>query len=77
MFSIRVYAKQELAMLYFPDATPHAAVNRLGRWISRNRGLQSAFRRLHTHKAAKFYTSAEVSKIVQYLGPPEIAYDER
>ena len=39
---IRCYSKQELAMLYFPDAAPHVAVNRLTSWIRRCRPLDEA-----------------------------------
>ena len=34
-FTIRSYPKSELALLYFPDATPHVALNRLNSWIRR------------------------------------------
>ena len=34
-FFVRSYPKSELAMLYFPDATPHVALNRLNAWIRR------------------------------------------
>ena len=32
-FFVRSYPKSELAMLYFADATPHVALNRLNAWI--------------------------------------------
>ena len=39
---IRSYAKSELAMLYFPDASPHVALNRLNGWIRRRMNLKSS-----------------------------------
>ena len=69
-FVLRAYAKQELALMYFPDAMPHVAVNRLGSWIKRNKLLTAALRRLHYNKYSKYFTTREVSKIIYYLGPP-------
>ena len=40
-FKVRSYTKKELALFYFPDASPHTAVNRLMRWINRNAPLQT------------------------------------
>ena len=34
-FEIRSYTKNDLALRYFPSATPHTAVNRLMSWICR------------------------------------------
>ena len=39
-FKVRSYTKKELALFYFPEASPHTAVNRLMRWINRNAPLQ-------------------------------------
>ncbi len=38
-FKVRSYTKKELALFYFPYASPHTAVNRLMRWINRNAPL--------------------------------------
>ena len=35
MIENRSYGKAELAMLYFPTATPRVALNRLVRWTNR------------------------------------------
>ena len=35
MIEDRSYGKAELAMLYFPTATPRVALNQLVRWINR------------------------------------------
>ena len=41
-FRLRCYRKSELAMLYFPDFTPHAALQHLRRWILRCAELHEA-----------------------------------
>ena len=38
---LRSYTKQELALLYFPDATPAVASAHLMRWIQRNPARRS------------------------------------
>ena len=67
---IRSYAKQELACMYFPEATPHTAVNRLTRWIRRCRPLRQQIRDCQLSKHAKFFTPKEVALIIEYLGEP-------
>lgn len=70
MFVIHAYAKQELAMLYFPTATPHTAVNHLTSWINRCTPLRAALQDIGYRKTAKYYTSREVEQIVYFLGEP-------
>ena len=41
-FKIQPYTKKELALLYFPTAEPHAAVNRLMSWVNRCKSLHKA-----------------------------------
>ena len=67
---IRSYAKQELAMLYFPEALPHTAVNRLTGWIKRCEPLCRQIAACQQPKRAKFFTSKEVALIVEFLGEP-------
>ena len=43
-FQIRTYGKSELALLYLPDVTPHAARRTLNAWINLSPGLRD---RLH------------------------------
>jgi len=69
-FKPRSYSKQELAMLYFPDAAPHVAVNRLNSWIRRCRELREQFAACSVSKFSKFYTAHQVRLIVEYLGEP-------
>ncbi len=70
MFKIRSYSKQELAMLYFPDADPHVATNRLASWIRQCRALGDALSACHLSKKSKFFTPKQVALIVDFLGEP-------
>ena len=67
---IKSYSKQELAMLYFPNLSPHAAVSRLRRWIRHNPELNQALETSAIGKNAKFYTKRQVELIVEYLCEP-------
>ena len=66
-FKIRSYTKKELALFYFPDASPHTAVNRLMRWINRNAPLLVGLEGLGYCKTARWFTSREVRLIVEHL----------
>ena len=67
---IRSYAKSELAMLYFPDASPHVALNRLNGWTRRCEELRKALAGCHQSTHAKFFSAQAVRLIVEYLGEP-------
>lgn len=67
---IRSYSKQELAMLYFPDSDPRIATNHLMRWINRCPPLLEALSKLHYRRSAKFFTTTQVTMIMEYLGEP-------
>ena len=69
-FEIRSYPKSELALLYFPDADPHVALNRLNSWIRRCHDLDGALQRCHLSPRAKFFSAQAVRLIVEYLGEP-------
>ena len=70
-FQIRAYSKAELALLYFPTAqNTHSAVNRLMAWIKRYPGLEERLLSLGYRKTSKFFSSREVSVIVECLGEP-------
>ena len=69
-FFVRSYPKSELAMLYFPDATPHVALNRLNAWIRRCEELSDALAGYHQSTHAKFFSAQAVRFIVKYLGEP-------
>ncbi len=67
---IRNYTKKELALLYFPDASPHTAVNRLMRWITRCTPLMEALRAAHYRDTERSFTPKQVECIVRFLGEP-------
>ena len=67
---IRSYSKQELAMLYFPDLQPHAALARPRRWIRRCQPLSEQMDRCWMGKNSKFYSKHQVELIVKYLDEP-------
>ena len=69
-FFVRSYPKSQLAMLYFPDATPHVALNRLNAWIRRCEELSDALAGCHQSTHAKFFSAQAVRFIVKYLGEP-------
>lgn len=66
----RPYGKTELAMLYFPNSTPHTALNHLMAWIKRCRPLQEELKRLHYDKLQKCLTPIQVEAIVEAFGEP-------
>jgi len=67
---VRCYAKAELAMLYFPDASPHVALNRLNAWIRRCQPLRQALAGCYLPPHGKSYSAQAVRLIVHYLGEP-------
>ena len=72
---IRIYSKQELALMYFPKSKPHTAVNRLMRWIGRCGQLRSALEAAHYSPSNRHFTARQVQLIVDYLGSPELAFN--
>lgn len=69
-FTIQSYTKKELALLYFPSATPHVAVNHLMSWISRCKPLHDALLDQGYQKTTKWLSPHEVKLITEYLGEP-------
>ena len=70
-FKIKSYAKAELAMLYFPDAaSKHTAVSHLMSWIKRNTRLWQQLHEQGYNRNAKFFSSREVTMIVEAIGEP-------
>ena len=67
---IKSYPKSELALLYFPDSTPHVALNRLNSWIRRCTPLTEALSACYQNPNAKYFSSQAVRHIVEYLGEP-------
>lgn len=69
-FPIRAYSKKELALCYFPDATPHVATNRLTQWVKRCGELWAELGQAGYRPTQKFFTPRQVRAIVYYLGEP-------
>ncbi len=63
-------AKSELAEMYAPDLSPHAALNRLSRWIAYNPQLTEALRLTGYRKHARQLSPRQVELIFRYLGEP-------
>ena len=69
-FIPKSYPKSELALLYFPDSTPHVALNHLSQWIKRCPELVEDLARCHQSRFAKYYSKESVKLITRYLGEP-------
>lgn len=67
---LRSYTKQELALLYFPDATPAVASAHLMRWIQRIPDLLQKLAATGYGKNCKEFTPMQVSYILYFLGEP-------
>ena len=67
---IKSYPKSELAMLYFPNSQPRAAVNHMNEWIKRCQPLKAVLADCHQCRYAKFWSAKAVRLIVDYLGEP-------
>ena len=67
MIEDRSYGKAELAMLYFPTATPRVALNRLVRWINRCPELKQSLCSGYAGKFSHFYTRQQVAEIIEFL----------
>jgi hypothetical protein len=62
--------KQQLALLYSADLTPHSAVNRLMRWIGQCEPLLKALDETGYKKYNRIFSPKQVALIFQYLGEP-------
>lgn len=62
--------KSELALLYSPDLTPHAAVNRLMTWVKLDKQLMAELIGTGYRKTAKLLSAMQVALIVEHLGMP-------
>ena len=69
-FPIRAYTKKELALCYFPHATPHAAINRLREWMARNRQLMDELEGMGYEKNSRWLSPRQVEVILGHLGEP-------
>ena len=69
-FQLRIYRKQELAMMYFPDSSKESAGRNLRRWIKRCTELSNKLDEIGYDKHRQFYLRNEVALIVKHLGLP-------
>lgn len=69
-FCLRVYRKNELARLYFPQADKKGAWQGLSRWIKHCAELVKALEAVGYDKNRKFFLKPEVALIVKFLGEP-------
>ena len=70
MIEDRSYGKAELAMLYFPTATPRVALNRLVRWTNQCPELKQSLCSGYAGKFSHFYTRQQVAEIIEFLDEP-------
>ena len=66
----KCYSKQELALEYFPDATPEVASAHLRRWINRCKPLHDVLVKSGYTKWSKEFSPIQVAHIFDYLGEP-------
>ena len=67
---MQIYTKQELAMLYFPNSSPHVATNHLARWIRRCAPLKEALAKTGYRPKARILTLKQLRLIYEHLGEP-------
>lgn len=63
-------AKKELALMYFPESSPQAAVKHLMAWIKRCDDLMESLHQAGYDHRAKHFTPRQTALIVRYLGMP-------
>lgn len=69
-FRLRIYRKNELAMLYFPESSKQTALRNLGRWIKRCVPLQQELRERGYDKNRKYFLKHEVALLLKHFGEP-------
>ena len=67
---MKLYTKQELALLYFPNAKPHAATNMLAEWIRRCTELRQQLALTGYRPKQRTFTMKQLMLIYEYLGEP-------
>lgn len=70
VFRIRAYGRTELACMYYPKLTPHAAWKKLKALMEGCRGLMERLRELEYDDNRRSFTPAEVKAIVDFLAEP-------
>lgn len=62
--------KQELARMYFPNASEQNAVRMLNRYLYRAHGLMPELERIGFRIKDRHFTRRQVQLIFEYLGEP-------
>lgn len=70
VFRIRAYGRTELACMYYPKLTPHAAWKKLKALMEGCRGLMARLKELEYDGSRRSFTPAEVRAIVAFLDEP-------
>lgn len=69
-FRLRIYRKNELAMLYFPESSKQTAMRNLGRWIQHCIPLKEELLERGYDKNRKYFLKHEVELILRHFGEP-------
>ena len=69
-FQLRIYRKNELAMLYFPESSKQTAMRNLGRWIQRCGPLRLELQQRGYDRNRKYFLKHEVALILKHFGEP-------
>ena len=69
-FEIRAYSKKELALCFFPNATPHSAVNKLMLWIKNATDMHDELAETGYKKTSKWFNPRQVQLIIDTFGEP-------
>lgn len=69
-FRLRIYRKNELAMLYFPESSKQTAMRNLGRWIQHCTSLKEELLERGYDKNRKYFLKHEVELILKHFGEP-------
>ena len=70
IFVIKGYHKADLARMYHPDLSAHAAMGKMRRWINRNAELKRRMQEVQVSVLNHTYTPKEVAILVEFLGEP-------
>lgn len=68
--SIKAISKKELALMYFPQSTPHVAVNHLMAWINQAPELLERLQAAGYQKTNKVFTPRQTRLILEEFGDP-------
>jgi hypothetical protein len=69
-FEIKVYLKEELAVMYHPHMEPKAAMKKMRQWINLNPELKKRMKEAQLCAQMHWYTPKQVAILVEFLGEP-------